>query len=193
MGYENEIFLSYRRTDTVGLWVRNHFFPRLKSRLNEISAQPVTVYYDNLIAEGADWNRDLKNKLKRSKLLLAVWSADYFRSPWCMTEWESFRSREAEVALPPQVPSLVYPVRYADGEAFHPAAQAAQCTRDFTSLNFPDAVFQQSQKWLDFDSLVQDVARDLVARLPYVPKWRASFPIVQADPLDKVVMKRPRV
>lgn len=192
MGYESEIFISYRRTDTVGRWVRNHFLPRLEARLNENSAVPINVYCDLLIEEGEDWAQALRDKLKRSKLLLAVWSADYFRSSWCMTEWQSFRERERALAGPPGAPRhLVYPVRYADGNAFHPDAKATQCTRDFSALNCPDDVFRDCPDWVRFDALVTQVAVDLVDRLGHIPGWRDDFPIVQPQPLPDVVMERP--
>ncbi len=192
MAYESEIFISYRRTETVGCWVRNHFLPRLQARLDENSASPVDVFCDELIAEGDDWAAALKDRLRKSRLLLAIWSADYFRSTWCMAEWQSFRKREQQVdQTGGVVKSLVYPIRYADGAYFHPEARATQCSRDFSALNYPDEVFRQSVKWLEFDDLVTAVALDLIDKLAHVPAWRHDFPIVQPAPLPEVVMPRP--
>jgi hypothetical protein len=192
VAYESDIFVSYRRTETVGRWVRNHFAPRLNARLNENSGRPVNVYCDFLIEEGDDWARALKEKLQTSRILVAIWSADYFRSPWCMAEWQSFRERERlaqDGAGATQ--SLVYPIRYADGDEYHPDAKATQCSWDFTTLNYPDEVFRQSVKWLEFEDMVTRVALDLIARLHRVPEWRGDFPIVQPAPLPEVIMRRP--
>ena len=172
--------------------MRNHFLPRLADRLNENSAEPVRLFCDELLDEGEEWAPALQDVLRKSKLLLAVWSADYFRSSWCMAEWESFRERERKLALPVGAPkSLVYPIRYADGEHYHSAAKALQNTRDFSALNYPDEVFRQSVKWLEFDDLVTAVAKDLIAKLPLVPAWQGDFPIAQPAPLPDVVMLRP--
>jgi hypothetical protein len=46
---------------------------------------------------------------------------------------------------------LVYPVRYSDGEHFHPDAKLTQCRKDFSELNYPDDVFALSAKYLEFD------------------------------------------
>ena len=59
---------------------------------------------------------------------------------------------------------LVYPVRYSDGEYFHAEAKATQCRKDFSGLSYPDEVFRESKKCLDFDDLVRQVAEELVPR-----------------------------
>src|SRR5262249_27293181 len=92
--YEHEIFISYRRTDTIGRWVKNHLVPRLNSRLDEIAPENVRIFCDYKMQSGTRWPDELKRQLRRSGLLLSIWSADYFRSDWCVAEWRSFRKRE---------------------------------------------------------------------------------------------------
>src|SRR5215468_12397722 len=99
MSYEHDIFISYRRSPTVGLWVQNHFVPRLEARLNDVAPAPVGVFCDFKMSDGTNWPSELKQKLLGSRLLLTVWSADYFRSTWCMAEWRSFRDRESLLGL----------------------------------------------------------------------------------------------
>src|SRR5580698_3791248 len=111
MSYQYEIFLSYRRSPTVGLWVKNHLAPRLQARIDEVAPFPVRISCDFQMESGVLWPDDLKRRLKSSAILLTVWSADYFRSEWCMAEWRSFREREGAIGLftarRPQ--GLVYP------------------------------------------------------------------------------------
>lgn len=194
MTYKYDIFVSYRRTDLVGRWVRNHFVPELQLRLDANAGAPMRIFCDFKLAEGANWAASLKNELRDSKLLLPVWSADYFRSEWCMAEWGSFRERERVLGLwgAADPEGLVYPVRFADGQYFHQDAQATQCSFDFSKLSYPDDVFRQSVKWLDFVGLVNDVACDLIQRLEHVPAWQ-EFPIVEPRPLPPVQMARPRL
>jgi TIR domain len=192
MGYEYDIFVSYRRSITQGPWVANHFVPLLEARLNDIAPKPVRVFWDGRMEDGVKFPDELKSRLRTSRLLLSVWSADYFRSTWCMAEWQSFRKREKMLGLfsaeHPQ--GLVYPIRYADGEYFHRDAKETQCRKDFTSLNFPDEIFKKTIKYLEFDVLVQEVANDLVIRLGAVPPWNSGFPIVEPRPMKQVNLKR---
>jgi hypothetical protein len=69
--YEHEIFVSYRRTDTIGRWVKNHLVPRLSERLDEISPQKVRIFCDYKMQSGTKWPDELKRQLRRSGLLLS--------------------------------------------------------------------------------------------------------------------------
>lgn len=193
MTYEFDIFVSYRRTDTIGLWVKNHLVPRLELRLNEVAPNPIRVFCDYKMADGVNFPAELKQRIKSSSLLLSIWSADYFRSKWCMAEWESFRERQKQLNLftDDHTQGLVYPIRYSDGNYFHPEAQLVQCRKDFSKLNYPDEVFRSSPKYLEFDDLVRQMADDLVVRLDGIPAWRADFPIAELPVLNPATMKRP--
>jgi hypothetical protein len=193
MGYDFEIFVSYRRTPTVGRWVQNHLIPLLESRLNDIAPDTVRIFHDDKMSEGVNFPEELKLRIRSSGLLLTVWSADYFRSAWCMAEWQSFRRREEMLGLFKQdnPQGLVYPVRYADGDYFHPEAKLALCRKDFSRLNYPEDAFRLSAKYLEFDDLVKDVAQDLVDRLAALPPWTHDFPIVEPLPMAPPSLKRP--
>lgn len=195
MDYDFDIFLSYRRSAMVGQWVRNHLLPCLEERLENVAPRPVRISCDSQMEGGSNWPAELKQRLQHSALLLPVWSADYFRSRWCMAEWGSFRKREETLGLfSTQNPQgLVYPVRYADGEYFHPDAQNTQVRRDFSHLNFPYESFKSSEKYLVFDTQVQEMAQDLVQKIQTVPPWRANFPLVEPEPMAPLVLPRPKV
>jgi hypothetical protein len=137
------------------------------------------------MADGVNWPVELKYQVRSSRLLLTVWSADYFRSTWCTAEWQSFRSRETLLGLftGAAAQGLVYPVRYADGDHFHSDAQLTSCRKDFSCLNYPDDVFRLSTKYLEFDDLVRGMAAELVTRLAATPVWRNDFPIVEPQAL----------
>jgi TIR domain len=183
VAYEYDIFLSYRRTDTVGRWVRNHLLPRLGLRLNEASPVSVRISCDKQIESGARWPEELKSRIRQSGLLLMVCSADYFRSDWCVAEWESFREREKQLGLigPGRTQGLIYPIRYADGDHYHHDLQVTQCNMDFSSLNYPDEVFSRCPEYIQFDRLVQDMARELISLLKRLPAWQDNFPIVLGE------------
>ena len=193
MTYEHDIFVSYRRTPTVGLWVQRHLVPRLQARLDDVAPSPVRVFFDAKMSDGVNLPAELKRTIAGSGILLSVWSADYFRSSWCMAEWQSFREREKQLGYfsSTNPKSLVYPVRYADGSSFHPDAKVALCKKDFSQLNYPDEAFRDSAKYLQFDDLVREVAQDLVERLSVLPPWDNEFPIVEPAPLPAATLDRP--
>ena len=185
MDYEFDIFISYRRSPTIGPWVCNHLHERLKARLNEIAPRDVRIAFDEDMDNGVALTEELRRRVRASTILLAVWSADYFRSRWCMTEWGSFRAREQLLGLASagDPSSLIYPVRYADGDYFHPDARAALCKRDFSGLTYPDEAFKQTPKYLEFDDMVRQMAADLAQRLANPPAWRDDFPIEEPEPM----------
>jgi hypothetical protein len=192
MSYDYEIFLSYRRSSTVGPWVRNHLHPKLQARIDEISEGPIRISLDTEIAGGTAWPDALKLRLKSSAILLTVWSADYFRSDWCMAEWRSFREREALLGLatPANPQGLVYPIRYADGKYFHSDAKQTQIKLDFSDLNYPEEEFRRTQKYLEFDDRVKRLAEDLLPLIEGAPLWQQDFPIVEPAPMAPVQVPR---
>jgi hypothetical protein len=110
-----------------------------------------------------------------------------------MAEWQSFRKRESLLGLfqPETTQGLVYPVRYADGDHFHSDAKVTQCRKDFSRLNYPDEIFRESAKYLEFDDLVVDIAKELVLRLGSIPPWQADFPITEPEALPPAELSRP--
>jgi hypothetical protein len=190
--YQFDIFVSYRRSPNVGKWVQNHLLPRLQARIDEVAPRQIKVFCDYKMADGVNWAAELSNQVRSSGLLLTIWSADYFRSAWCMAEWQSFRDRERQLGLFTDAITLglVYPLRYADGKHFHPDAQLTLCRKDFSRLNYPDEVFAHSAQYLQFDALIQDVAQELVDRLDTVPPWQNDFPITEPAALPPITLER---
>lgn len=193
MTYEFDIFVSYRRTDTIGRWVKNHFVPRLQERLNEVAPKDIQIFCDYKMADGVNFPAELKRQINASSLLLAIWSANYFRSNWCMAEWGSFRERQKQLGLfsDDHTQGLIYPVRHSDGDFFHSEARITQNGKDFSNLNYPEESFKTTAKYLEFDDLVKKVAEDLVVQLRDIPAWRADFPIAELPVLEPATMKLP--
>ncbi len=193
MAYEYDIFVSYRRTSAIGPWVRKRLVPLLETRINEVAREDVRIFCDEDMPDGANLPEQLKRSIRNSALLLTVWSANYFRSSWCMAEWESFRERERQLGMfSAQNPlGLVYPIRYADGENYHPDAQQALCKKDFSGLNFIGDAFVGSLEYLQFERLVQEMAEDLARRFDALPQWNDAFPVVEPQPMSRPRIARP--
>lgn len=181
-GYRFDLFVSYSRTPNASKWVRNHFVPVLRDELNEELGRKADVFLDVEQEAGTPWPDNLLWALQRSKLLLSVWSPPYFHSRWCLAEWHTFRSREHYVGCGPgRLPSLVYPVRFRDGERFPSEAGLVQQEMCFKEYCNPDPQFATSHDFLPFRKKVQGVAERLASRFGNPPPWRPDWPVERPE------------
>jgi len=69
--------------------------PELQQHINAYLDHPVRIAIDENILETGDvWPNKLSNAFLNSKTVLAVLSANYFRSGWCASEWKNAVERE---------------------------------------------------------------------------------------------------
>jgi hypothetical protein len=73
--YENDIFISYRRSDIDWVrWTRENFVRALSSLLR-LRLGAVRVFMDETIEDGASWPNHLAMSLSRSRIMVAVLSS----------------------------------------------------------------------------------------------------------------------
>ncbi|MGH9836562.1 MAG: toll/interleukin-1 receptor domain-containing protein [Blastocatellia bacterium] len=192
--YEYDVFVSYRRKQPVMDWVNNHFYPLLDQRLpDEMPVEHETKIFIDFdeIETGAAWPAKLREALRKSRCIVAVWSPEYFRSEWCMAEWRTFVEREKLLGLPADRQRLIYPVVFADGEHFPPDAKETQY-RDLKKWNLPHLPFRNSLEFLDFDKEVQAVANELAAMIQKAPAWN-DWPIITPNVDKRVLLQGARL
>lgn len=178
MAYLYDVFISYSRDECVGGWVKKYFKPTLRKRLAAHLLTEPKVYLDTEdIPVGAEWPVYLKEALGSSKMLIPVWTPPFFRSRWCLAEWQTFIAREAELSLPKL--RLVYPVKYSDGTCFQDALKRYQC-RDLSNWGWDCDSFGSSPEFLKFVQAVDEIARELAEILDdqVFPPHNAAWPIV---------------
>jgi hypothetical protein len=182
-GYEFDVFISYSRGGNSFKWVRNHFYPRLLDCLGDQLAQAPTVFLDEEMEPGVHWPSRLENALLRTKILITIFTPPYFRSRWCMAEWQSMRDRERLLGLTgrDRAQGLIYPILYSDSESF-PDDARERTWWDFKRWAVPDLVYQETREWPEFHRQVEAVAMDLAKLLPQVPDWQADWPIDRPEP-----------
>jgi hypothetical protein len=195
--YIYDVFISYRRQPPVLDWVRNHFHPLVEQWLPN-SLPPdwqVRVFIDEKSIEtGSAWPEHLKQALRGSRCLLPIWSPDYFRSAWCVAEWQSMREREKILGYRTnQNPTgLIYPVRFADGD-FYPTEAKLTQQKDFRSWNTPHPIFRETRGFVDFDQAVQVVCGEIAAMLQKAPPWSDQWPVVTPAVSAEVKLVLPRL
>lgn len=174
MSYRYDVFLSYRRSGpgNAGKWVRNHFHPLLVDCLGDQLAWKPKVFFDLEVETGSHWPNMLEDALLHSKMLVAVWSPPYFRSAWCLAEWQTMLAREQIVAPV----GLVYPVVFSDKDNFPPAARARQA-RDLKAWSNPFPSFSESRDYDRFYHEMSDIAAELGQMLTRAPAWQANWPV----------------
>src|SRR5437660_4800530 len=121
-------FLSYARID------RDNYLRRFVRLLSETIPRRTNVQLANIgffdgkdIEPGDQWTTALETGLQTSRVLIALYSPNYFERPYCGKEWTIFRSRlqgvtpaggapppliipilwQPEKVLPPQLPDVV--------------------------------------------------------------------------------------
>jgi hypothetical protein len=195
MSYEHDLFVSYRRTDNVMEWARNHLVPRLRRCLvDELGHEP-RIFFDTEQEAGTHWPENLKQALQRSRLLLAIWSPPYFHSRWCLAEWKTITAREQVLGLGRgQRPlGLVYPIRYSDGARFPAEARHVQQEMIFKDWRYPDPQFAESQLYLGFHQAVVTLAERIAYRLDDSPPWDPDWPIMLPEPPEPTPTDLPRL
>jgi hypothetical protein len=182
-GYEFDLFISYRRRGNPLNWVHNHFFPRLRDYLEDHLDKDPALFVDVDMEKGTHWPTRLENALSRTKILVPIYSPQYFRSPWCLAEWRTMAERELLLGLSsaerPQ--GLIYPILFSDSDNF-PDFARLRSWRDLKKWNNPDPVFQQTIEWVSFLREVETIAMDLANLLPQVPDWQPDWPVYRPDP-----------
>jgi hypothetical protein len=182
-GYEFDVFISYRRKGNPLNWVHNHFFPKLRDCLADHVADEPAVFVDERLETGTSWPVRLENALNRTKVMVAVFSSQYFQSPWCMAEWRSMVEREQLLGLHsegrPQ--GLIYPVLLSDSDTF-PEFARVRTWRDLKRWNTPEPILQLTTEWVDFHRQVESIAMELAGLLARVPAWQPGWPAHRPDP-----------
>jgi hypothetical protein len=97
VAYQYDIFISYKRhTETLG-WIKKHFFPLLEHRVGlELGRDPEVFVHEvaQQIPAGANWPVELGETLAGSRILVALWTKNYFNSRWCAEELSHMLARE---------------------------------------------------------------------------------------------------
>jgi len=93
MPYVHDVFISYRRHAIWTPWVRDKVKPLLDAYLTQELGRQANIFFDERIDPGADWPNALGTCLASSRVMLAIFSGDYFGSEWCLHELDLMHQR----------------------------------------------------------------------------------------------------
>ena len=203
MPYDYEVFLSYRRHREWAHWVRNDFLPLFEHYLGEeLAGSGPKIFFDvNDIETGTAWPWKLANALARSKILVCLWSRQYFSSPWCKAELSYMRAREnrCRFGTLEKPEGLIVPVIIHDGEDLPAEEKITEPLRLADVVNVrmapgsrkAEELAERIEKWApdvaravhrapDFDEEWQHLAAAVIGPLFRPPQAQTSVPSLDA-------------
>jgi hypothetical protein len=119
--YEYDVFLSYRRSNAWPRFVGTIFVPMFRHWLEAELGQRPRIFFDaETIETGESWPYSLARGVATSKIMVCLWSTEYFSSPWCQAELGIMMARR-EVTKQSSGPlPLILAMVIHDGEHFSP-------------------------------------------------------------------------
>jgi TIR domain-containing protein len=179
--YKYEVFLSYRRINEWPAFVEKTFLPMLKHWLQEELDGSLEIFYDaDRLETGEAWPQALAEALATSKLMVCLWSRQYFSSDWCKAELSHMLARRKLTAKSDgQQPPLIIATVIHDGESIpHQLA-------DIQRFN----IQEYSNPWLgkgtkkeeELSDHIRRLARHAGHALTKVPEYDPAWPKLATD------------
>jgi hypothetical protein len=187
--YKFDVFFSYKRHSLTLDWTRM-VHQRLRFWLSEeINREAILFVDEDCIETGDRWPQKLREALAASRCMVCVWSPSYFRSSWCVSEWASFRAREARLDLVSH--GLIAPLKFHDGEHFPEEAREIEWT-DVAPWTSTVPAFWASSRALELEDALKGFARSVAGMIRRAPQFQADWPIVEQDaaPAAKIELAR---
>lgn len=181
MGYQYDIFISYKRNDLGRQWLQRQFIPELTKRLESLHG-PVHIFLDESIQEGAIPRQAVLQALQRAKILMPILSPPYFQSNWCSAEWKTFEAREQAAGLINGCHSLRIPIRWRDCENYDTLmGDAAPKPLDFHEFRHTEDGWRKSERFAQFEEEVDRLANLLACLLPVVHQHDPNWPLLMPE------------
>jgi hypothetical protein len=172
MSYQHDVFISYRGQKLWTPWVRDHFKKLLIAYLQQELGSEPDIFVDERIHVGQDWVKALGEHLATSKVLVVIFSGDYFGSDWCLHELDLMIARSHLIES-----TLIVPVVVHDGNLIPPEAKRIQCT-DMSKyriayINETTHDYQEFSK--SMGKLAPDVARAINSAPVFNTEWIIEY------------------
>jgi hypothetical protein len=169
MDYIYDVFISYRRHREWTPWTREHVYGLLDAYLTQELGRSPDIFVDERIEPGADWPGRLAVALGRARVLLAVFSRDYFGSDWCIHELDLMHDRLL------RFPSsrLIIPVIGHDGDLI-PAEIGRITPFDLSAFRNTD-LQRRTPRFEQFSESVKTLAPHVAAAIDSAPSFDPSW------------------
>ncbi len=189
--YVYNVFVSYNYASLMRRWVNGSFKELFEYFLaNELNVRdPQVGFFADVVRAGQHWRNRLGGMLLRSRVLVAVCSPGYFRSGWCLSEWESFRLREELL----QCDGLRVPLLHDDGQHY----MTQHGVDGIHHVDFRDCAFfvgdpNQHPKGPMFEEKVHELAAAVAEQVTNAPPFDPGWPLAEMPdvPTPNTTLKR---
>ena len=176
--YKYDVFISYPGGGDVEPWVRNRFVEEFRNALQEELGRKDVFLAARTAGTAEEWQALLADELKRSRVLLAILSKQYFLNVPCLAELESMIKRQAaEGGAGPA--RLVHGISAYDCKT--PDAVPEQYRGHFALVDFTSWAYDHDmdgwQLHKEYTDAVHALAEEISRMVDAAPAWRSSFPI----------------
>jgi hypothetical protein len=176
MAYEYDVFVSYKRHHEWPIWVREVFYDILNHWLNAEMAEGCRVFVDYQLEEGQNWPGRLADILSRSKVIVPLWSPQYFTSNWCLAEMALFAAREQATGFgtPGNPQRLIIPAAIHDGDSFPQDARLIQfrAIQPLCNIRIAKGGFAEERLSDEIRNWVPNICAAIRQAPEYDPNWR---------------------
>lgn len=175
--YVYNVFISYNYSTPLKKWVNGPFKELFEYYLeNALNDDPRVGMFEREAKAGDYWPNRLRDMLLRSKVLVAICSPGYFRSGWCLSEWESFRLREQLLKRD----GLRVPLLHNDGQHYMVQHQVEWIQHvDFRECAFFIGDYNQHPKGIDFEQRVITLANMVAQQVMNAPLFDPNWPLAE--------------
>ncbi len=187
MPYEFDVFISYKRdagSETLG-WIERHFVPLLSLHVGqELGGDGLKIFVDKQVEVGASWPEEIGRKLGRSKILIALWSKNYFDSKWCTLELALMLAREKST----RVQGLIVPAVIHDGKEF--PAPVANIQKFEIQNCFNTRMTKDSKRAEELEDALKQHAPAIAAAIEKAPRYRRDWADTAADAFQRKLLNK---
>ncbi|ETX02500.1 TIR domain-containing protein [Candidatus Entotheonella palauensis] len=190
MSYTYDIFISYKRHRLAKKWIEEQFKELLEFYVDHALGRTPAIFVDDQIDVGADWPSVLANNIQCSRVLVPLWSRNYFTSEWCCRELARMMARERGERVPGKDQRLVAPVIVNNYE--QPAKELPEPVRAIQAEPIHDYFNPYMQKEGKLaEGLAQVIAQRLAPgvtkSIEAAPDWKETWELRDEEVLFKAL------
>ncbi len=177
MGYQYDIFISYRRDELTLKWIQVHFLPLIKLHIkNELGREP-NIYIDTQLESGTSWPIALGKALGSSKIIIPLWTKSFLNSVWCTCEIGHMVERETKTGFRTfeKPGGLIFPTIIHDGETFPVQLATIQKIEIQDCFNVRMSI--DSPKAEILDDKLKPLGKEISEAIEKAPDWQEDWQI----------------
>jgi hypothetical protein len=177
-GYKYDVFLSYSRRGQWETFVDDVFEPILTHWLGEELGRIPIVFKDRAaMSIGQNWHEMLEGALRASRVMVALWSRQYFSSEWCRRELSFMLARANEFKGRGTFDRIILPATIHDGHKFPPFLSELQA---INLAEYADPFMTERSVLREkLSSKIQELCRDAASAIETVPndtfQWNVHY------------------